>query len=343
MQQEGTADTTSPSYWLNWRVLLCAVWVVMPLVIASFMIWKYEILDLLKSDRGETHTNRISQYCKAWRPCVKEIHPIWLLAFRVFAFCLLLGTLIVKVIANGGRIFYYYTQWTFTLLTIYFGCGSLLSIYGCYHYHLLSSRDLNVHLVETDVEQGPYVPLTLTYREATNLSKARRISDPQGNNHVFQAAGILSYVFEVLFQMNAGAVVLSDSVYWCIIFPFLTIQDYNLNVMTLNMHTLNAVLLLGDTALNCLRVPLYRISFFVIWTGVYVIVQWIIHACVSIWWPYPFLDLSSPYAPLWYLLIASMHIPCYGVFSLIVELKHYLLSKRFPQSYQCQRKESISA
>ncbi|KAF3952455.1 hypothetical protein CMV_021987 [Castanea mollissima] len=235
-----------------------------------------------------------------------------------------------------------YCQWRSHILLLY-SCGSLLSIYGCYHYHLLSSRDLNVHLVETDVEQGPYVPLTLTYREATNLSKARRISDPQGNNHVFQAAGILSYVFEVLFQMNAGAVVLTDSVYWCIIFPFLTIQDYNLNVMTLNMHTLNAVLLLGDTALNCLRVPLYRISFFVIWTGVYVIVQWIIHACVSIWWPYPFLDLSSPYAPLWYLLIASMHIPCYGVFSLIVELKHYLLSKRFPQSYQCQRKESISA
>ncbi|XP_050271188.1 uncharacterized protein LOC126714836 isoform X2 [Quercus robur] len=307
MQLEGTADATSPSYWLKWRVLLCAVWVVMPLVIASFMIWKYEILDHMKSDRAETHTNQISQYCKAWRPCVKEIHPIWLLAFRVFAFCLLLGTLIVKVVANGGRIFYYYTQWTFTLLIIYFACGSLLSIYGCYHYHLLSRRDLNVHCVETDAEQGPYVPLTLTYREATNVSKARRISDPQEKNCAFQAAAILSYIFEVMFQI------------------------------TVNMHTLNAVLLLGDTALNCLRVPLYRISFFVIWTGVYVIVQWIIHACVSIWWPYPFLDLSSPYAPLWYLLIASMHIPCYGVFSLIVELKHYLLSKRFPQSYQCQR------
>nr|POE67840.1 hypothetical protein CFP56_46256 [Quercus suber] len=203
MQLEGTADTTSPSYWLNWRVLPCAVWVVMPLVIASFMIWKYEILDHMKSDRVETHTNQISQYCKARRPCVKEIHPIWLLAFRVFAFCLLLGTLIVKVVANGGRIFYYYTQ-----------------------------RDLNVHCVETDAEQGPYVPLTFTYREATNVSQDRRVSDPQEKNCVFQAAAILSYIFEVMFQMNAGAVMLTDSVYWCIIFPFLTIQDYNLNFVS---------------------------------------------------------------------------------------------------------------
>ncbi|GMY13336.1 transmembrane [Fagus crenata] len=285
--EEVTADITTLSYWLNWRVLLCAVWVLMPMVIASFMIRKYESLDHLKSDRGETQQDikQIPHYCKAWRPCLKEVHPIWLLAFRLFAFCLLLGTLIVKVVVNGAVIFYYYTQWTFSLLTIYFGCGSLLSIYGCYHYHLLSDRDLNVHHVGTDEEQGSYVPLT--FGETTNISKDRRVSDPQEKNCVFQAAGILSYVFEVMFQMNAGAVMLTDSVYRCIIFPFLTIKDYDLNV----------------------RVPFFRISFFVLWTGVYVIVQWIIHACVSIWWPYPFLDLSSPYAPLWYVIsYASGHL-----------------------------------
>ena len=83
MQLEGTADATSPSYWLKWRVLLCAVWVVMPLVIASFMIWKYEILDHMKSDRGETHTNRISQYCKAGDHVSKKFTPFgfWLSEF----------------------------------------------------------------------------------------------------------------------------------------------------------------------------------------------------------------------------------------------------------------------
>lgn len=110
--EEVTADITTLSYWLNWRVLLCAVWVLMPMVIASFMIWKYESLDHLKSDRGETQQDikQIPHYCKAWRPCLKEVHPIWLLAFRLFAFCLLLGTLIVKVVVNGAVIFYYYTQ-----------------------------------------------------------------------------------------------------------------------------------------------------------------------------------------------------------------------------------------
>ncbi|MBA0567921.1 hypothetical protein Golob_005452, partial [Gossypium lobatum] len=70
--------------------------------------------------------------------------------------------------------------------------------------------------------------------------------------------------------MNAGAVMLTDLIYWCLIFPFLTIEDYALNFvssvslcssgycfqdlscMTVNMHTLNVILLLGDTALNSL-------------------------------------------------------------------------------------------
>lgn len=151
--------------------------------------------------------------------------------------------------------------------------------------------------------------------------------------------------------MSAGAVVLTDSVYWFVIFPFLTIKDYNLTFvstvyplfalyfvyifmaflyyfssiwkfplnhfmqMTVEMHTVNVILLLGDTALNCLvcsfgymfyshvrfiflifssilnffnllllqRVPLFRISFFILWTGLFVIFQWILHACISIW------------------------------------------------------------
>ncbi|CAK9322555.1 unnamed protein product [Citrullus colocynthis] len=98
-------------------------------------------------------------------------------------------------------------------------------------------------------------------------------------------------------MINAGTVVLTDCTYWFVIFPFLTIKDYNLSFMTINMHTLNLVFLLGETALNCLTLPRFRISFFFLWTGIYVISQWIVHAFVSIGWPYPFLDLSAPYSP----------------------------------------------
>nr|XP_048327353.1 uncharacterized protein LOC107415294 isoform X4 [Ziziphus jujuba var. spinosa] len=295
MELEVTVDSTNLSYWLNWRVLLCAIWVITTMIIAFVMMWKYE--GRLTSGRGQTEqdVNENVHDNDSWKPCLKQIHPIWLLVFRVAAFCMLLPSLIVKVETNGDGLL----PWSLFIL---------------------------------DTEQGPYMPLIS--EESTSILRKKNALNLQEDGHTTGLPRTCNYVFEILFQMNAGAVMLTDCVYWVVIFPFITIKDYNLNFMTVNMHTVNAILLLGDTALNCLRVPLFRIYFFVLWTSVYVIFQWIAHAFVSIGWPYPFLDLSSKYAPLWYLLIGVMHLPCYGIFAFIVKLKHDFLSKRFPSSYQ---------
>ncbi|OAY29721.1 uncharacterized protein LOC110601679 isoform X2 [Manihot esculenta] len=330
-----TPDSTPLSYWLSWRVLLCAICVFTPMVVAVFITWKHEGFDHLRSCGGKTQQkiNHSLFEDRAWRPCLKQIHPIWLLAYRVIAFSVLLASLIAKVSENGFVMFYYYTQWTFTSVTIYFGFGVLLSICGCFQYHKMGTAASNIHHITDDAEQGYHVPLIC--EERLNVHNARKISNTEEEIYTFQIATVWSYLFQVLYQMNAGAVMLTDFVYWAIIFPFLTIKDYTMNFLTVNMHTINAILLLGDTALNCLPFPWFRFSYFILWTGAFVIFQWIIHACISIWWPYPFLDLSSPYAPLWYLLVGLLHLPCYSFFVLITKMKHNLLSKWFPQSYEC--------
>ncbi|XP_076950957.1 uncharacterized protein LOC143624102 [Bidens hawaiensis] len=167
--------------------------------------------------------------------------------------------------------------------------------------------------------------------------------------------------------MTAGAVMLTDSVYWIVIFPFYTIVGYELGFvsnrayllllgvgfelipdqkpdfkrfsylflvcqLTVVVHSLNLGLLLGDIALNSLRFPWFRISYFFLFTAFYVLFEWILHAFVATWWPYPFLDLSVEYAPLWYLIVATLHVPCYTLFMLIVKFKYYILARWFPQS-----------
>ncbi|PON84226.1 hypothetical protein TorRG33x02_199800 [Trema orientale] len=102
------ADTTTLSYWLNWRVLLCSVWVLTPMVIALLIIWKYEGPNHLKSDTGVIEQPLYDN--EAWRPSLKQIHPLWLLGYRLFAFFLLLATLIFKIVINGVGIFLYYTH-----------------------------------------------------------------------------------------------------------------------------------------------------------------------------------------------------------------------------------------
>ncbi|CAI9107790.1 OLC1v1007240C1 [Oldenlandia corymbosa var. corymbosa] len=292
-----TADTTTSSYWLNWRVTLCSLWILISLVFASILISKYEYprnhsregsREALKESPGTLYQDEV------WKPCLKTLHPAWLLGLRVIAFLVLLLTLILNVAVDGGEIMYYYTQWTCTLITIYFGLGSLLSIYGCYQYH---NRVVNMNEDDgPDMEPG-------VHGENSRMSNYVK-SFGSNEQHDKQLAGFWSYAFQVMFQL------------------------------IVSMHSINAVFLLAETGLNCLRFPWFRIAYFFLWTAVYVIFQWIVHACMALWWPYPFLDLSSSHAPLWYLSVALLHIPCYSLFVLIMKLKHFYLSKWFPQSHQ---------
>lgn len=320
-------DTTISSYWLNWRLFLCSVWILTSMALASYLITKYEGPNNRKSRIREDDEEEEDDYGgvlyddEVWKPCLKGIHPAWLMTYRIFAFFVLLILIILNAIVDGGTIFYYYTQWTFTLITIYFGIGSLLSIYGCYQYHNKVGGDRSEEL---DEEQAAI----------TNLPNAVKSIGRKDQNHPRQVAGFWGYAFQIIFQMEAGAIVLTDCVFWFIMVPFLAMKDYNLNFFIINMHSINAVLLLGDTALNSLRFPWFRIAYFVLWTCVFVVFQWIVHACIALWWPYPFLDLSSSFSPIWYLSVALLHGPCYGIFVLVIKLKHFLLSKWFPDSNQ---------
>uniref|UniRef100_A0A2P2KFA4 Uncharacterized protein MANES_15G166900 n=1 Tax=Rhizophora mucronata TaxID=61149 RepID=A0A2P2KFA4_RHIMU len=238
-----TPDTTTLSCWLNWRVFLCAVWILTPLMIAVFIIWKYDGLDHLRSSEGKTQQEaaHLLYGDESWRPCLKEIHPIWLLIYRIASFCLLSATIIFRVSVTGFGIFYFYTQWTFTLLTVYFGFGLLLSLRGCHQYHKFGCTPFDLHHIGRDAEQGHYVPLR--GRESASVLETRGPSSPQNEIYAIQAASITSYVFQNMFQVVAGAVMLTDCVYWFIIFPYFTIKDCAL-------HFVSTTLL--DWPWNCL-------------------------------------------------------------------------------------------
>ncbi|KAK4779213.1 hypothetical protein SAY86_006741 [Trapa natans] len=294
-----SGNSTLASYWLNWRVLLCALWILISAAFSLFLIWSYE-----GAGKSKTHTTggdgtgeeaaaaRILYQDETWRPCFRGIHPGWLLAFRVVAFSLLLAMLIITTFVDGGSIFYYYTQWAFTLVTIYFGLGSLVSMYGCHEYQCRLPGD-KMDTMEIDLEQGSHS----AYELASGSNTFNKEPTSQEGSEMADTWG---YMFQIIFQMSAGAVLLTDCVFWFIIAPFLAINNYGLSILEINMHSINVVLLIGDAAMNCLPFPMFRIGYFIMWTVIYVIFQWIFHACVNIWWPYPFLDLASSLAPLWY-------------------------------------------
>ncbi|KAK9090382.1 hypothetical protein Sjap_023559 [Stephania japonica] len=325
------ANTTSPDYWLNWRFLICSIWVLSPVVFASILIWRYECSSH-KTDREENRqdtTGSLYEY-ETWRPCLKGIHPAWLLAFRFISFLVLFALIAFDIIFVGASVLYFYTQWTFLLVTIYFGVRSSTSMWGCYQYF----NGIGDDHFSSDSDRGTY--MAPPYQENPDISATPKIRGCSNQFQVRQAAGKWGYVFQILFQVIyqicAGAVLLTDCVFWLVLFPFLSYAASKLTIMKICMHSVNAFFLLADTALNSLRFPWFRIAYFLIFTATFVIFQWIIHACISIPWPYPFLDLSSTYAPLWYLVVALLHLPCYYIFVLIIRLKSRLLLSCFPHS-----------
>ncbi|CAM8879837.1 unnamed protein product [Rhodiola kirilowii] len=329
-----TIDTTDLSYWLNWRFFICVCYVVIVIVGASFVIWKYEGSGSSnsKSRRKKSDNQLPGGYLhkdEMWKTSRTVIHPAWLLVYRLCAFIGLLAILITNISVEGFRALYFYTQWTFALVTLYFGVGSAISIYGCRKNCSRLIRD-----------QIGYVPSNAEKRSAydavpqdadANVSSIEKDDDLLKVSCDQSAADFLGYSFQAIFQVAAGASMLSDSVFWCLIYPFILPESFHLHFLVVSMHSFNALFLIGDAFLNCLRFPFFRIAYFALWTIIYVIFQWIIHACFSMWWPYPFLDLSSPYAPAWYLAIGLIMLPCFGIFALIMKLKDFLLSK-FPES-----------
>uniref|UniRef100_A0A453E288 Uncharacterized protein n=1 Tax=Aegilops tauschii subsp. strangulata TaxID=200361 RepID=A0A453E288_AEGTS len=69
------------------------------------------------------------------------------------------------------------------------------------------------------------------------------------------------------FQTNAGAVMLTDMVFWFILYPFLARNQYQMNFLLIGTHSLNALFIIGDTALNslvnvlCLNISIHTTIF----------------------------------------------------------------------------------
>ncbi|KAL9360256.1 hypothetical protein Peur_048379 [Populus x canadensis] len=269
-----------------------------------------------------------------WTSCWKGVHPGWLLATRFISFLVMAGLLWMDIVDWDATIFIYYTEWTFMLIMIYFALGTVISAYGCWvslKQPAVSEHGENSVFLKRDVEEDG-TATSITYKEKKSGGTIK-LRSHCAEEAIRERAGFWGYLMQIIYQTCAGAVILTDIIFWCIIVPFLSNTHLGLNALMGCMHSLNAVFLLLDTALNSLPFPWFRLAYFVQWSCLYVIFQWVIHACGFTWWPYPFLELNTPWAPLWYFAMAVIHIPCYGIYALIFKAKNTIFPRLFPRAF----------
>ncbi|CAD6238752.1 unnamed protein product [Miscanthus lutarioriparius] len=221
-----------------------------------------------------------------WMSCWSRVPPSWLLAFRATAAVALAAVLAWDLRTYDPSIMLYYTEWTLLLEIAYFAAATLCSAYGCRMMYCYSSRDRAEDPESNDDRLlGP---------------SCGGGDEPNPSGDAWEGAGRLGLqLMQIGYQVSAGAVVLTDAVFWGLIVPFTLSAHFSLNAVMGCIHSLNLVFLLTETALNTLPFPWFRIAYFILWTCLYVIIQWIAHVCGMTWWPYPFLRPESSLAPLW--------------------------------------------
>ncbi|WCJ22653.1 hypothetical protein M5689_004731 [Euphorbia peplus] len=293
---------------------------------------------LLVADRPESDgfvdampSNHVGS-AQLWTSCWKAVHPGWLLATRFVSF-LVLGGFLLWDLSDwpASTLVMYYTEWTYGLVMLYFALASVTSAYGIWFTSNESAHE-NGEFLRSDVENITVLN-SISYREKGTNNGKIKLQSHYAEEAIKLRAGIWGYFMQTLYQTCAGAVILTDFVFWCIIVPFGSNAHLGLNLLMGCLHTLNAVFLLLDTALNNLPFPWFRLAYFVQWSCLYVVFQWIVHACGMTWWPYPFLELDIAWAPLWYFVLAVVHIPCYGIYALIVKAKNSILPRWFPHAF----------
>ncbi|KAL0711430.1 hypothetical protein Bca4012_018408 [Brassica carinata] len=137
-----------------------------------------------------------------WTSCWRRLHPGWLLFTRSISFLSMAALLAWDVLKWDARIFVYYTEWTFMLVMIYFAMGIVASLYGCLEH-----------------DKGP--------TSGAGEDAVVNIGDYEFR----QLLGAYGCFMETIFQTSAGAVVLTDVVFWLVIVPFISNTHLGLNTI----------------------------------------------------------------------------------------------------------------
>ncbi|KAK4743796.1 hypothetical protein SAY87_010108 [Trapa incisa] len=209
---------------------------------------------LLRSRRKLARTDgHVGTDC-LWTSCWKGVHPGCLLVTRFVSFLAMVGFLYWDVMDSGASVFIYYTEWTFALVIVYFGLGTIVSAHGCWLHTIRKSSSAENKAIDDLPGIDPEESVSVTSNDYNGDGDAgingNKSTEDYGEEGFLGRAGFWGYLMQITYQTSAGAVVLTDIMFWCIIAPFLSIAHVRLNWLMGCMHTLNAVFLLIDTGLN---------------------------------------------------------------------------------------------
>ena len=214
-----------------------------------------------------------------------------LFVFRAGAAFFFLLVQIWDIWRSRGRCLAFYTSWNFILQGVYFFLAAWST--KCQLKHRVDER-------------------TATYMALVDGEDDSIVSPFGSRNRISRDSGVHWIDLELLLDVCLAASLLICVVVWTILYPYAVKTGHPekiLNGVSYCQHGLNVLLLQLDFLSTEHLVSKDTLPLIMGWPSVYAIFAWIVHGTVAKgFWPYPFLELNTPWAPLWYGGLLAAHI-----------------------------------
>ncbi|KAI9914028.1 hypothetical protein PsorP6_005362 [Peronosclerospora sorghi] len=227
-----------------------------------------------------------------------------LLAYRVSATFFFLFIQLWDVWRSQGQCLAFYTSWNFILQGVYFfGAARRTG----HQVRRRADDRFTRYTALVDEEDGTGSP----------LSSRRR---------VLRDSGLHWIDLELLFDVCLATSLLICTVVWTVLYPYAVKSGHPetlLNGVSYCQHGVNVLLLELDFFATRHCVSRDAFPLIMGWPSIYAVFAWIVHGTVAKgFWPYPFLDLNTPWAPFWYGGLLVAHIVALLLVMLLSSVKH---------------------
>ncbi|KDO18517.1 hypothetical protein SPRG_16122 [Saprolegnia parasitica CBS 223.65] len=173
----------------------------------------------------------------------------------------------------------------------------------------LGTKTISYYTVWNFILQGIYYLWAIKYQLSTYGSR-------NGPTTISRKGAALNGLFDICFANSLLVIV----VYWGLLY------NPNMRWYSYIQHGGNTLLFLIEFALNGFLTQRTSVVFIALFPAMYAIFIWISNVTwLNGWWPYSFLAMSSPVAPLWYIAVFVGHFVMYGAAYGISLLKAKLL------------------
>lgn len=286
MASAGREEVPVPGFKLSWETIVVAMEIVAALGTSLFLLYRKA-----KSDRSlpaVSASNYNSSSPHHFGSPITQPRGFWslnaLLYFRVVALAFYVVVQLYDIYRTRLICLIFYTSWNFIAQGVYFG--------------IAVARTLQARRLQGS--RRGYTPLL--DENSNTAAEAAVVRHPHRG----------WFRLELALDVCLATSILISVVVWTILYPYAVKMHYPekiLNWVSYCQHALNLVFLQVDFLSTRHTVSFHALPLLIAWPSMYSVFTWFLHGTVAKgFWPYPFMEVNTPYAPLWYAGLLLAHV-----------------------------------